>query len=62
LEQQDNFLAANLIRTPAVCPWLSRLSLDHVRFFRFDLINSIGSPGQAALRGTGGKIVRATRF
>ena len=32
------------------------------RFFRFGLINSIVSPGQAAVRETGGKIARETRF
>ena len=56
------FLAANLIRTPAVCAWLSRLSLDHIQFFRFDLINSILSPGQAVPRETGDRIERETRF
>jgi hypothetical protein len=47
---------------PVVCAWLSRLSLDHVRFFPFDLINSIGSPGQAAPREVGDRIERETRF
>jgi hypothetical protein len=31
-------------------------------FFRFDLINSIGSPGQAAPRETGDRIEPETRF
>jgi hypothetical protein len=42
--------------------WLSRFSLDHIRFFRFALINSIRSPGQAALRKISDKFERETRF
>jgi hypothetical protein len=56
----DIFLAANLIRKPAVCAWLSRLSLDDIPLYRFDLINPIFSPGQAAARETGDRIERET--
>jgi hypothetical protein len=56
------FLAANLNRKPAVCARLSRLTLDHIRFFRFGLIISIRSPGQAALREISDKFERETRF
>lgn len=51
-----------MIRTPAVCAWLSRLSLDHIECFCFDFLNSILRPGQAALRETGGRIEQGTRF
>jgi hypothetical protein len=58
----DIFLAANLIRKPAVCAWLSRLSLDDIPLYRFDLINPIFSPGQAAARETGDRIERETHL
>ncbi len=61
-QQLDISLTANLIRTPSVCARLSRLSLDHVQFFHFELINSIRSRGQAAPRETSDNIAREGRF
>jgi hypothetical protein len=44
---------------PAVCAWLSRLSLDHIQFSAWTFINSILCPGQAALlAGALGPLVR----